>query len=66
VEYWKVGVAPKLQYPKVIQSIHNFHPDPRLDLTPEEADSWPDKLGSKSSKNSVNEATSRVVLPETG
>ena len=36
VEYWKVGVAPKVQYPKVIQSILNFHPDPRLDLTPEE------------------------------
>jgi hypothetical protein len=28
--------APKVQYLKVIQSIRNFHPDPRLDLTPEE------------------------------
>jgi hypothetical protein len=36
VEYWKVGIAPKLQYPKVIQSIQNFRPNPSLDLTPQE------------------------------
>jgi hypothetical protein len=36
VEYWRVGVAPKLQYPSVIQSIMSFRPDPKLQLTPEE------------------------------
>jgi hypothetical protein len=36
VDYWKVGVPPKLQYPKVIQSIMSFKPDPALRLTPEE------------------------------
>ena len=36
VEYWRVGVAPKLQYPSVIQSIMSFKPDPKLQLTPEE------------------------------
>jgi hypothetical protein len=36
VEYWKVGITPKLQYPRVIQDISNFHPDPALRLTPEE------------------------------
>jgi hypothetical protein len=36
VAYWKVGIAPKLQYPKVIQDISNFHPDPALRLTAEE------------------------------
>jgi hypothetical protein len=36
VTYWKVGVAPAVQYPKVIQSIMAFHPDPQLTLTPEE------------------------------
>lgn len=34
--YWKVGVAPAVQYPKVIQSIMGFHPNPQLTLTPEE------------------------------
>ena len=34
--YWKVGVAPAVQYPKVIQGIMAFHPDPQLTLTPEE------------------------------
>jgi len=36
VEYWKVGISPKLQYPRVIQDISNFHPDPALRLTAEE------------------------------
>ena len=38
VKYWKVGISsPKLQYPQVIQNILNFHADPALRLTPEEA-----------------------------
>lgn len=36
VEYWKVGIAPKLQYQSVIQSITSFQPNPKLQLTPEE------------------------------
>jgi hypothetical protein len=36
VDYWKVGVPVKLQYPKVIQSIETFRPNPELQLTPEE------------------------------
>ena len=36
VAYWKVGIAPAVQYPKVIQSIMAFHADPQLTLTPEE------------------------------
>jgi hypothetical protein len=36
VAYWKVGISPKLQYPRVIEDISNFHPDPTLLLTPEE------------------------------
>jgi hypothetical protein len=36
VAYWKVGIPTKLQYPKVIQSIISFRPDPALQLTPEE------------------------------
>jgi hypothetical protein len=40
VEYWKVGVPPKLQYPKVIQSILGFKPNPELQLTPEERDQY--------------------------
>lgn len=40
VEYWKVGVPAKLQYPKVIQSIMSFKPDPALQLTPEERDQY--------------------------
>jgi hypothetical protein len=36
VAYWKVGVPVKLQYPKVIQSIETFRPNPELQLTPEE------------------------------
>jgi hypothetical protein len=40
VEYWKVGVPTKLQYPKVIQSIMNFKPDPALQLTPAERDQY--------------------------
>jgi len=40
VDYWKVGVPAKLQYPKVIQSIMGFKPDPALQLTPEERDQY--------------------------
>src|ERR1700674_2389113 len=40
VAYWKVGVLAKLQYPKVIQSIMSFKPDPALQLTPEERDQY--------------------------
>jgi hypothetical protein len=36
VKYWKVGVAPRVQYPSVIQNILSFHPNPALQLTPEE------------------------------
>ncbi len=36
VQYWKVGVAPRVQYPSVIQSIMSFQPNPALQLTPEE------------------------------
>jgi hypothetical protein len=36
VQYWKVGVAPKVQYPSVIRSIEGFQPNPKLQLTPEE------------------------------
>ena len=36
VSYWKVGIAPKLQYPSVIQNIQSFRPNPKLELTPEE------------------------------
>ena len=44
VEYWKVGIASKLQYPKVIQSIMNFHPNPNLQLTTEEQSEYCPKL----------------------
>jgi hypothetical protein len=40
VDYWKVGVPATLQYPKVIQSIMSFKPDPALQLTPEERDQY--------------------------
>jgi hypothetical protein len=36
IAYWKIGIAPAVQYPKVIQSIREFRPDPKLMLTPEE------------------------------
>jgi hypothetical protein len=36
VEYWRVGIAPKLQYPRVMQDISDFHPNPALRLTAEE------------------------------
>jgi hypothetical protein len=36
VEYWKVGIAPRVQYPSVIQSIETFQPNPKLQLTPDE------------------------------
>ncbi len=36
VDYWKVGVAPKVQYPSVIRNIQSFRPNPKLELTPEE------------------------------
>jgi hypothetical protein len=36
VEYWKVGVPPKVQYQSVIRDIMAFKPDPTLKLTPGE------------------------------
>lgn len=33
VAYWKVGIAPSLQYPKVMQAVQSFQPDPSLELT---------------------------------
>jgi hypothetical protein len=36
VEYWKVGVARRVQYPSVISSIESFKPNPELQLTPDE------------------------------
>ena len=36
VQYWKVGVAPRVQYPSVIQNIESFRPNPKLQLTSEE------------------------------
>jgi hypothetical protein len=36
VQYWKVGVAPKIQYPSVIRNIQSFQRNPKLELTPEE------------------------------
>jgi hypothetical protein len=36
VEYWKVGVAPKVQYPSVIENIEHFQPNPKLQLSSEE------------------------------
>ena len=36
VEYWKVGIAPRVQYPSVIRSIESFQPNPELRLTPDE------------------------------
>jgi hypothetical protein len=46
VSYWKVGIAPSLQYPNVIQNIQSFHPDPRLELTREEQATYCPKFGS--------------------
>ena len=36
VQYWKVGISPRVQYPSVIQNIEQFRPNPNLQLTPEE------------------------------
>jgi len=36
VEYWKVGVSRRVQYPSVIRNIESFQPNPKLQLTPEE------------------------------
>ena len=36
VDYWKVGIAPKVQYQSVIQDIQHFRSNPNLELTPEE------------------------------
>ncbi len=36
VAYWKIGIVPKLQYPNLITTIQNFHPNPTLALTPAE------------------------------
>jgi hypothetical protein len=36
VEYWKVGIAPRVQYSSVIQNIEKFQTNPKLQLTPEE------------------------------
>jgi hypothetical protein len=40
VEYWKVGVAPRVQYPSVIRNIESFQPNPKLQLTPEERNQY--------------------------
>jgi hypothetical protein len=40
VAYWKVGVPAKLQYPKVIQSIMSFRPNPELQLTSDEREKY--------------------------
>ena len=45
VEYWKVGIAPKLQYPSVIHNIQSFQPNPKLELTPEEQVTYCPKFG---------------------
>ena len=45
VDYWKVGIAPKLQYPSVIQNIESFQPNPKLELTPEEQATYCPKFG---------------------
>jgi hypothetical protein len=45
VDYWKVGIAPKLQYPSVIQNIQSFQPNPKLELTPEEQAKYCPKFG---------------------
>jgi hypothetical protein len=36
VKYWKVGVAPRVQYPSVIHNIESFQRNPKLQLTSEE------------------------------
>jgi hypothetical protein len=36
VAYWKVGIAPRVQYPSVIRSIESFQRNPELQLTPEQ------------------------------
>lgn len=36
VSYWKVGIAPRVQYPSVIRDIQSFRSNPKLELTPEE------------------------------
>jgi hypothetical protein len=36
VAYWKVGIAPRVQYPSVIRSIESFQRNPELELTPEQ------------------------------
>jgi hypothetical protein len=45
VDYWKVGIAPKLQYPSVIRNIESFQPNPKLELTPEEQTKYCPKFG---------------------
>jgi hypothetical protein len=40
VDYWKVGIAPKVQYPSVIHDIQSFQSKPNLELTPEERDAY--------------------------
>jgi hypothetical protein len=36
VAYWKVGIAPRVQYPSVIRSIQSFQRNPELQLTSEQ------------------------------
>jgi hypothetical protein len=36
VEYWKVGVTRRVQYPSVIRSIESFRPNPEFQLSPAE------------------------------
>jgi hypothetical protein len=40
VDYWKVGIAPKVQYPSVIHDIQSFQSKPNLELTPDERDAY--------------------------
>ena len=36
VAYWKVGIAPPVQYPSVIREIESFQRNPELELSPEQ------------------------------
>jgi hypothetical protein len=45
VDYWKVGIAPKLQYPSVIRNIQSFQQNPKLELTPEEQATYCPQFG---------------------
>ena len=40
VAYWKVGIAPRVQYPSVIRSIESFQRNPELELTAEQRNQY--------------------------